>query len=101
MKGQLSIDTIYAYIIRDEDGTEGIIGHVVPGSGSMPLIGADEERMRSMEPIAQAIADGTGKTISLVHFTKREELKPIEPNRTSKTKVVRLGGPDSNLAGIL
>jgi hypothetical protein len=36
-----------------------------------PMVAADEERARSLEPMAQAIAD-TGLVVTLVEFSKRE-----------------------------
>lgn len=58
----------------------------------MPLIAADAERVASLEKIAQQLADTTGKTISLVHFTHREEIRTIEPNRAyDRGRAVRVG----------
>jgi dihydroorotase-like cyclic amidohydrolase len=98
MKGQLNIDTIYAFIQRDVDGTEGLIGALTP-IGWMPLVGADLQRAASYEKTAQDVADATGRPVSLVHFSKREEIKLITPNRMSETKGIRLG-EDDNILGI-
>lgn len=92
MKGQINIDSIHAFVMRDTDGTEGVAGMMMPGGGLMPLIAADAERVASLEKIAQQLADTTGKTISLVQFTHRVEIRTIEPNRAyDRGKAVRLG----------
>jgi|SRR4051812_43200398 hypothetical protein len=99
MKGQLNIETLYAFIIRDEDGTEGIIGRLMRGTW-LPLVGADLDRVSSLESFAQETADATGKCVTLAHFSKREEIKLITPNRQSKSESVRLDGPEGNIVGL-
>lgn len=75
------ITMLWAFI-SDEEG-DGIIsaGPVLVGGvpQHMPLVGADEARMRSLEPMAQRIATATGKRIELVRFTTREHIRSIEP----------------------
>jgi hypothetical protein len=100
MKGQLNIDTLYAFIMRDEDGTEGIVGKLMHNGTWMPLVGADLDRVSSLEPIAQETADATGKCVTLAHFSKRDEIKLITPNRQSKSESVRLDGPEGNIVGL-
>lgn len=81
MRGQIDIEKITAYILRDQDGTEGIVGTVTP-MGLMPMIGADIARVTQLETIAQMVADTTGLTITVAEFTVRENVRQIEPNRT-------------------
>lgn len=81
MRGQIDIEKITAYILRDQDGTEGIVGTVTP-MGLMPMIGADIARITQLETIAQMVADTTGLTITVAEFTVRENVRQIEPNRT-------------------
>ncbi len=45
MKPGFKIITIHAFIAEDKDGTEGIIGEVMPSGQWMPFICADEERL--------------------------------------------------------
>lgn len=99
MKGQLNIDTLYAFIMRDDDGTEGLMGTMTP-TGWMPLIGADLQRAASLEHIAQETADASGKCVTLAHFSVRENVKEITPNRQAKSGTVRLDGPEGNIVGI-
>jgi hypothetical protein len=83
MKGQINIEKITAYIMRDQDGTEGIIGSLTP-TGWMPLIGADIDRITQLEPIAQRMADATGLSITVAQFSVRENVREIAPNRTKQ-----------------
>lgn len=90
MKGQRSIDTVFVFVIRDDDGTEGIPA-VLLGGGQMPLVGADLDRVASLEPLAQQLANASGKTIHLIQFTNREEVRAIEPNRAKPGVAIPLG----------
>ncbi len=49
------ITTITAFIAVDEDGDEGVMG-VLNGDQWIPLICADEERIRILFPVAENIA---------------------------------------------
>jgi hypothetical protein len=98
MRGDLNIETLYAFIVRDDDGTEGLIGTMTP-TGWMPLVGADLQRAASLEPIAQETADASGKCVTLAHFSVRENVKEIAPNRQANTEIVRLN-PEGSEIGI-
>lgn len=77
MNGQLRIDNIWAYICLDDDNTEGIAGWYSP-DGPIPMIGADEARIKSLRPLAEELARSMGKKITLCRFSVREELEVIE-----------------------
>jgi hypothetical protein len=83
VKGQINIEKLTAFIMRDQDGTEGIIGSLTP-IGMMPLIGADLDRIAQIEPIAQRVADTTGLSITVAEFSVRENVREITPNRTKQ-----------------
>lgn len=72
------IEQIFAFISTDEDGSEGVIGYATHGV-FMPLVGADMERIESLRPIAQQVANITHKQVSLCRFHQREELEVITP----------------------
>lgn len=99
MKGQLNIDALYAFIVRDDDGTEGLMGTMTP-TGWMPMVGADLQRAASLEPIAQNLANASGKCVTLAHFSVRENVKEITPNRQEKGETIRLDGPEGNIVAI-
>ena len=71
------IDAIWAFLSVDpDDGNEGVCSAQLLGPGSMvPLIAADEARLRSITPIAEDIARVTGQIVRLVKFTNREVVK--------------------------
>lgn len=74
MDGQLRIDSLFAFIVVDDDGSEGVPGINSP-MGPIPMMGADLARVKSLEPFAQDFANQTGKTVTLVHFSVRTEQK--------------------------
>lgn len=81
MDGQLRIDSLFAFIVVDDDGTEGVPALSTP-LGPMPMMGADLARVKSLEPIAQAWAQANGKSVSLVHFSRRTVQKVYQPDGT-------------------
>lgn len=72
----LRIDKLWAYLSRDENGNEGLCAASVNGMLT-PLIAADQARLNNITPIAETIATLTGKTVILVEFTGRNELREI------------------------
>ena len=79
MPKRLVIEKMFAFIAEDEEG-EGVCGYRDPVSREWaPLVGADMARVESLEPIAQIIANESGKRIRLVLFSERKELRVIEP----------------------
>lgn len=72
----LSIDKLWAYVSRDADGNEGLCAASIHGMLT-PLIAADQARLSSITPIAEKVAELTGKTIVLVEFSSRTELRQI------------------------
>jgi hypothetical protein len=78
MRGQLRIDQMFAFIVRDDDGTEGIPAVYGPGGILMPLVGADMARVADLRAIVLRDVLLTGKRITLVKFSVRETLEVIE-----------------------
>lgn len=77
MKGQLRIETVYAFIVVDDDGTEGIPAIQSPEGGWVPLVGADLERVSSLRELVPFVA--RGKRVTLAHFTRRQDIEVFEP----------------------
>jgi hypothetical protein len=69
---------MFAFVAVEDDG-EGICGFLMPDGKWVPLVGADMERIDALRPIAKEIAEQSGKTIRLIHFSTRRELEVIEP----------------------
>jgi len=78
VKGQLRITEMYAFVIIDEDGTEGIPAFQA-GDTAMPMVGADTARVDQLRPIAQHIASQISKPIEVIRFTVRESVEVINP----------------------
>jgi hypothetical protein len=77
MKGQLRINQIFAFIVLDDDGIEG-----VPAVGYngmlLPLMGADMARIDSLKAIVQRDPALKGKKIILARFGHRENIGTID-----------------------
>lgn len=81
--GQTRIDEMYAFVMLDPaDNTEGVIGFLSRDQGWMPMVGADTSRVESLIPEAQKVADALGRSVSVIRFTVREEIRVIEPRRS-------------------
>ena len=77
--------SIWAYTQVDELDEEGIIGTFdAPRNTWMPLVGADLARVKSLQPLAQSVADKTGRPVRLVHFSVRTEQLTFVPQATRK-----------------
>lgn len=79
MTPKVRIDELFAYVAVDEEG-EGITAYLSADTGQwMPMVGADMERMTSLLPVAQQLADKGARPIKLVHYTTRTVIDTIEP----------------------
>ena len=83
MEGQERILSIFAFIVVDDDGTEG-----VPAINGLPMMGADLARVAALRPFAQAAADEMGKPVTLAHFSVRTDQEVLTP-RAPKRKASR------------
>jgi hypothetical protein len=73
------IEQMFAFICEEQGSDdEGVVGASF-GSQVLPLVGADMERVESLKPLAQSVADKLRKKIKIVVFSKREEVGLIEP----------------------
>lgn len=77
MKGQLKIEQVFAFIVLDEDGTEGIPAIMFNGT-ALPLLGADMARVNSLRAIVRLDPALAGKRITLAKFSVRENLEVIQ-----------------------
>jgi hypothetical protein len=78
VRGQLRIEQLYAFVVVDDDGTEGIPAIPSP-DGPLPLVGADMERVDSLRGVAVMLATHLGKPITLCQFSERTEVDVIYP----------------------
>ena len=66
------VTELWAWICVEENGGEGVAACEMEIEGQrmlMPLVGADEDRVRSLEPQAKLVADRMGRPVTLRQFT--------------------------------
>jgi hypothetical protein len=73
------ISRIYAWIARDADGIEGVVASPMRGGMILPLVGADMERVTSLEMLARAAGVARGVPVTLVRFERAETTRTIWP----------------------
>jgi hypothetical protein len=71
----LSIDALYAWVVTEPDGGEGLAAINLPQLGWTPLIGADVDRMKSLRPYAEGLHRTSGQPMRLVRYSQREDLE--------------------------
>lgn len=79
MARDLRITEMFAFVMVDPaDNSEGICG-MATDSGWVPMVGADTARVESLMPLAQKIADATGRPIEVLRFSNRDTITTITP----------------------
>lgn len=73
------IETIVAFTQIDEIDEEGIIAFLGADGMWLPMIGADEARIRSLYPQAEETARLTGRPVRMLRFTGVELIDVIQP----------------------
>lgn len=84
MNGKVRIERMYAYIVLDDDGTEGIPAVTAPNGLVLPMVGADMERMNQLRPQAEKAANDLKKPVFFCCFENRREIEVIRPSTESK-----------------
>jgi len=74
---------MFAYVVDDDDGYEGVPAYCDESGVMMPLMGADMKLAEKLRPIAQVLADKLGKSVRLVRFTGRREVEALLPRKRS------------------
>jgi len=80
MNGLVRVEQMFAFIVIDDDGTEGIPAVQTKSMGFptfLPLVGADMARIDSLRHFAVQVAREMKKPVTLVKFTHREEVEVI------------------------
>lgn len=67
-----SAEFLYAWMVEEEDGTEGIIAALVPALGTTVLVTSREHVARRMKSLAHAHGEAAGRPVRLVRFTRQE-----------------------------
>ena len=69
----LKIETITAFVGTDELGNEGLIGFKGP-QGWVPMVCADEDRVKQLFPIAETMSEVTGKSFRVIRFDSQTDV---------------------------
>ena len=78
MKGQLRINQMLAFMVLDDDGTEGVCAIRTAEGYWLPLMGADMARVDSLKELVQAEPMFAGRKVTILRFGHREEVGVID-----------------------
>lgn len=76
---RMVVQSIYAFVSKDDSGDEGIVAAPMPNGGILPLLGADMDRIRSLWPYAQMAANMRGHEVKLAIFSVRTDVETLVP----------------------
>jgi hypothetical protein len=65
------VTEMYAFVVADKDGNEGVPAFSSPSGLMMPMVGADMHRVYQLLPIAQSLFPGKFK---IMHFANGEDI---------------------------
>lgn len=74
------IDSVYMITLINDDGTEGIAGHLTMDGGVAPFFVESDKKLPSLEQLAQMLANAQGYA-KIVKFSGREEVKQFSRER--------------------
>ena len=77
------LQELYAFVSKNEDGSEGIIGMPSP-HGVIPMFTADKKNLPKLLEGAQLFANAMDKSITVLKFSNREEFEVVEPSMLIK-----------------
>lgn len=77
------ITELWAFIAVGDDDEEGVIGAKMPNGSWLPFVMADNRRLEQLRPMAEDIAEASGKTVRLVRFSVREDIETLGKRETS------------------
>lgn len=79
MKGQLRINQLFAFVVVDTDGTEGVPAFMDPSTGTwLPLMGADMARVDSLKQLVATQPMFAGVRFTICRFGDREVIGTID-----------------------
>lgn len=74
------ITEMFAFVISDKSPEdEGIPAFEGPGGMAMPMVGADLTRIADLMPLAQDIADRSGKQVRIYRFSQKRMIGEVNP----------------------
>ena len=79
----MKITELYAWIVTEKDGTEGIPAQCLDGVW-YPAVGADCARIESLRPIAADMQIKMGLDVKLVRFSQMTVVERLEDRESVK-----------------
>jgi hypothetical protein len=73
------IERLYAWIVTDASGEDGIPAIHGPNGAALPMVGSDKTRIESFRPLAEDLARREGFPLRLVQFTGMVVLETYLP----------------------
>ena len=89
-------ERMWAWVVEEPDGSEGIISAYLPGSGHMPLVTSQERNAHRLEQVARQHNERTGKPVRL-NVYRRDDVSTELRWRSAVTEI-RDQYPDNPLA---
>lgn len=77
------ISKVTAFVSVDKDGNEGVMG-MNTSMGWMPFIGADEERLTQLYPIAKEMSEKFNVPFKVIQLTNRYDITEMVKNKFEK-----------------
>lgn len=71
------IERLYAWIVKDATGEDGVPAFRGADGAAMPMIGSDKERIESLRPLVERLNREEGYPVRLVEFTAMVVLETI------------------------
>jgi hypothetical protein len=82
-KEPFKLQELYAFVSKNENGNEGIIGMPSP-QGVIPMFTADKKNLPKLLEGARLFANAMDQSITVLKFSNREEYETIEPSMLIK-----------------
>ena len=80
----LVVETVTCFVSVDEEGNEGIMGANL-GIGWMPFIGADEEKISQLYPIAKDLSERYKVPFKVIQLSTRADITDVVKSKFDKS----------------
>ena len=75
------ITEMFAFVVEDSGPDDEGVPAIETPRGVLPLMGADTQRMMSLKPFVQHLANQMNKPVRLLKFTTMEEVEVLTPEK--------------------
>jgi hypothetical protein len=72
-------EELFAYLVSDDDDEAGVAFWRTAGGETAPMIAPDRQAARSLEPIARRLAEMMDRPLTLVRFSRRQDVETFDP----------------------